>query len=813
MEGKKIVGYNPNTGEPIYEDVQPVGVQNAVNNPSEPTNNINNINDLLKPNDGVIQPKPNNYVSVNETPVTNNVSVEPAQPVQPVTPVAPVQPVQQATPVQPQYQQPVVNQYQQPAQPQPMMNNGYNQMPVQQVKPKKTGGRKFGIFVGILMILGLLGLAGYLLLGNPTGKNSLEKQKEDKISANKNVTRTIMIYMVGSNLESESQLGTADLDAINYYKLDNDNVKVVLIAGGSNKWHNDYIDGSTTAIYELKSTGFEKVKDDGLQNMGTEKTLNTFLNYVYDNYKSDKYALIFWNHGGAIQGSEYDDKYNGDSISLTEMNDAFAASPFKNDNKLEFVLYRTCLNSTLEGASILKNYSEFLIASEEVTRGIYLYPVLGFINEIAYEDSTYDVGIKYIESYKKFVSNMKLLYDLNDLDADTIYSTYAIIDLSAIDDLVDSVNDFAADIDVKSNFNEIARVRSNMLQYGEDEPAYDTIDLYNFVNNLKDLSPTKGQKVLDNVERAVLYNWATNDSSRGISIYMPYNGETVYRNYFVNMYSDFSELGDYKNFISTFTNSLNSGTTTLSFAQNKSEVKDDKKSGKRFTLELTDEQKERYARARYLVFKKTDDGYFRIVYNGKEVDLDGNTLSATIEGKQLKAVVTEDGERFEELIPLRETDITDEFIKYEATVSLEKIEWYDAEGPFGDTYKDFNFSIDLANVDIIYNKKTGKITTGNYVLIEKNESDNDIKLPNTIIVDPNDYTDIMIASSSYKILDENGNYTEDWESNGTITGIEGSYDTFSLETEKFDDDSEYYAVFRIYDTNNNYYYSKLVKMN
>ena len=72
--------------------------------------------------------------------------------------------------------------------------------------------------------------------------------KKDEFDGN--YTRTIMIYMVGSNLETQSGLGTVDLESIDYNKMDNENINVVLIAGGTEEWDNDYIDPDETSIYE-----------------------------------------------------------------------------------------------------------------------------------------------------------------------------------------------------------------------------------------------------------------------------------------------------------------------------------------------------------------------------------------------------------------------------------------------------------------------------------------------------------------------------------------------------------------------------------
>ncbi len=47
------------------------------------------------------------------------------------------------------------------------------------------------------------------------------------------------------------------------------NINVVMIAGGTNKWHNSYIDSTETSIYELTETGFEKRKQQKIKNMGS----------------------------------------------------------------------------------------------------------------------------------------------------------------------------------------------------------------------------------------------------------------------------------------------------------------------------------------------------------------------------------------------------------------------------------------------------------------------------------------------------------------------------------------------------------------
>lgn len=610
----------------------------------------------------------------------------------------------------------------------------------------------------------------------------------------KNYSRTIMVYMVGSNLESENGLGTVDLNSINYNNMDNKNIKVVLIAGGSERWDNNYIDENETSIYELTASGYKKVKTQDIQNMGDSKVFSNYLNYVYENYKTDKYDLIFWNHGGAIYGSEFDD-LSGDNLTLEEMRVGLSNSNFNKNNKLETVIFRTCLNGTIEIADTFKDYSDYLVASEEITLGSSITGVLNFINDIEPNDTGTDVGIKFVNSYKEQISKLKNYYG----SSEYIYSTYSVVDLSKIEKLVESLNSFVDDINVSENYNKIAKTRSNLYQYAytqSSDPTYDTVDLYNLVNNLKDLSLDKANVVLNNLESAIVYNWATNDKSRGMSIYFPYNGSNDIKKYFLNVYKSLNSFSSYNNFISNFYLVQTNQTRAYSFNSNKTNIKTTNNKSD-FSLELTDEQLEGYARAEYLVFMDKGEGYYWPVYKGKEVTLDGNTLNASINGKAFKLV---DGEN-EYLLPLYESYNDKNYIKYTIYAGLSYIS--------SEEIRDWR--TESVEMSLVLDRKTEKIKVGSVVINEKGD------LPNTVAVDLNDWDYISFGSSSRKLLDENGNVDMDLyvnSSNGIYEGVEITIDELkNFKLSNFGNENDYYCVFRIYDVNNNYYYSKLIKMN
>ena len=620
------------------------------------------------------------------------------------------------------------------------------------------------------------------------------------LKQDKKISRTVMIYMVGSDLETKSGLATIDLNSIKYDKMDNENVNVVLLAGGTIKWKNDYISSDETSIYELKNGGFKKVKKNSILNMGDSKVFSNFLNYVYDNYKTDKYDLIFWNHGGAIYGSEFDDLSN-DFLSLSEIKKGFKNSPFKDKNKLETIIFRTCLNGTLEVGTILDDYSDYLVASEETTIGTPFTSVLNFINDIDVKDNGYNVSLKFIEAYKKQIKDYKSLYNKKLGTKDGLYSTYSIVKLSNIDKLTTTLNDFISDIDITANYNKIAKVRSNLYQYAytqAEEPLYDMVDLYNLIDKIKSISPKKGDKVLNEFKNTVVYNWATNSNSRGISIYFPYNGNSKYKTMFLKIYQDFDDLRAYRKFIYKFAEIQHSSKKKYSFTKNDTKVSTSNETAD-FSLELTDDQKEGFATAQFLVFQGNEgDEYYRPIYKGKNVKLNGNTLSASIKGRQLRVKSKKDKTDKGLVFTLFENTETDKYLNYNTYVVLGNLD-----------KETLAYKAVAANMKITLNKQNNNIFVSS--IIETDKEKDELKVDN-IAVNLKDYKTIAFGSSKYNLVNSDGTYNENFSSNGTYEGMEYDTDEFEFILENFEKTSDYYCVFIIKDVNNNTYYSKIVKM-
>lgn len=670
------------------------------------------------------------------------------------------------------------------------------QVPVPQVSPVSTMKpatkapidiKKF-IIVGLLLAIIMMMLIICFII---TKKDDVGDKPNEVLSG----SRTIMIYMVGSNLETDNAIASADLRGIKPEEIDMENVKVYLYTGGTEKWHN-FISSDENAIYELKSDGFSKVKTYEKEDMGDAETLATFLNYVYDASKTDLYNLVFYNHGGAIDGAIYDD-FTNNNLSVGEMGDAFEKTPFKGDNKLDTILFRTCLNGTVEVADELDEYARYLIASEEVTNGYPQDSVFTFINELEVSDTGIDYGKKFIAKYEKYM-------DFIDPFAFSSTPMYSIIDLSKVDTIVDELDTFINGIDVKKNYSDIIKVRSNMYQYGftvSGFPNFDTVDLYSLIEGIDDYSTVSSDKLLASIKDAVVYNWSKFlKESNGLSVYFPYNGSRLEQNAMILEYNDMDFSNNYVTFVKQISNLKNSNQVS-NFTKTDLYDSDTKVEKGEFKLELTPEQAKDFAEASYVVFEKQDNNYYMPVYKSDNAYLDGNTLKSDVTGNMLKIVTkNEEGGYDKFWLQLFENTRTEKKIHKTGAVAFY----------FGDTNDFSNFKVDALDIYIEYDEN-GKPYVGNVTTSVKDEETGTVKVE---YVKLEDYDYVQFTNFKYDILDENGNFTTEFESDPTkyLIEVDMKEDEFYYENVSLDS-GDYYAVFYITDIYGNRVNSNLVSVN
>ncbi len=186
---------------------------------------------------------------------------------------------------------------------------------------------------------------------------------------------TVLMYVCGADLESDyaddnDGCATDDLREIASVSGQPSDVNVVVQAGGASKWSSEYssvINKDKANRFHLKNKSFVKDEQINKANMGLQSTLQSFLAWGFDAYPAENTAIIFWDHGGAMEGCCYDEQYGDDSLLSSEITAAIkgARNTANEKNLLEFVGYDCCLMQVQDIAGLNSQYAKYQVASEE----------------------------------------------------------------------------------------------------------------------------------------------------------------------------------------------------------------------------------------------------------------------------------------------------------------------------------------------------------------------------------------------------------------------------------------------------------------
>lgn len=607
-----------------------------------------------------------------------------------------------------------------------------------------------------------------------------------KLVYSKEGKRTVMIYMIGSDLESKYLAGTKDIDEIINSSIDFDDVNILIYTGGSKKWHNEMIPNDKHGLFEINSKGLKKI--DEFDNTGTmleKDNLLFFLNYGYENYETEFYDLILWDHGaGPIYGYGYDEYNKIDSMSISEIKAALSNSPFIGENKLELLGFDACLMSSIEVASSLSSYANYMVASQEFEPGAgWNYK---FFEKVNKELSSVDLGKTIIDYYDSYYSSKK----------NTNGVSLSLLKLNKVDNVLKYSNDLflKMDKDLTIDYSLISRTRSNSKTYGRisnDDYFYDLVDL----NDLLDHLPDKYSKELSNIKTSltdlIIYQKTDLENTNGISIFFPYeNKKELSKNLKIYNELDFSEA--YYNYINDFSNRLIENKPTNWNILSK-EVSSNKEGI--ISISLDKEIINNYSSASYVLFEKKGNNLFVPVFSGSDITVNDNVLSTSIEKKSL---VIKDKES-EMYLTAIESIKGKDFVSYyiPATITRFNKETFDieTEGVF---------------VDFVVNDEYPNGYLSNVYPMNLNDNLTYSKIEYKL----DEWDSLTFLSFQYNILDSKGSYTSNWENNPEVLTMTVSLkEDIDIKFKDLDISKEFYSLFKIKDSNNKLYYSKLVKIN
>lgn len=383
-------------------------------------------------------------------------------------------------------------------------------------------------------------------------------------STTKTPTRTVLVYMVGSDLESKGGAATADINEM--LKVGStENLNIVITTGGAEKdgWKTVkryLIPKGTKTITSIKE--LTAIADLGDKNMGDTATLRDFLDWGIKNYSADKYSLVFWDHGGGAVGGNgtvgNDETKGGDALSLPEIKQAINNVTTLYKTKFDFIGFDTCLMATVETANMLVPYADYMVASEELEPGTgwdYSAWLSAIKNNPAI--STLDISKKIIDSY--YAS-----FNSNPDEQKTV--TLSAIQLNKVAALTTALDNLAQKAGNNLNSTpdvvriEIGQGREKSESYGQQaNDDSGMIDLGDFVSKLSATYSTEATNVKTAIDNAVAYNkrGSAKPKAQGLSIYLPSSATIRATDARTEALKTYKEIG----FLASWTNLVDSYTT------------------------------------------------------------------------------------------------------------------------------------------------------------------------------------------------------------------------------------------------------------
>lgn len=640
-------------------------------------------------------------------------------------------------------------------------------------------------------------------------------------------SQTIMVYMVGSDLESRYGGASSDLLEMMEAQVDTDKHNIVVYAGGASEWQSQGLSDEEDTILELDDGEFQAVETYRPQNMGKAKTLSKFVSYCLENYDTDKYSLICWDHGGGpVLGFGLDENHR-DMLSLEEIQSALDKSVGEAGVKLEWIGFDACLMSSLEVADVLAPYADYMIASQETEPGWgWNYEFLTALSKPDMDGAR--LGQEIIDAYMSygdmvFAVRPSLYADL----------TLSCVDLNRYQAVEDEMNQFFRDmrgaLDTES-FPGMVRNRGHVKDFGSyaSDFNYSLVDAANLLEVFSEEGQASAKAAVAAIDEMVVYTRANVEDAGGISICYPYQTEEDYAEYYAELQAEVDFASDYADFLKNF-NAIKNGDALIEdwdVADAEVDVEEMEPGqgglsggtvGSDISLALTPEQQANFGSAGYFILchaksegyitdeedERADEMYFFIHY-GQNVEMDENgVLHAYYNNNAVYMQDGETGELSEVPMMMIEVDSTPEEQRYFSYVVLQN---------WGEDFTD-TFVSDVANLQVAISEEYPDGIIRSAVPVSDDE---DMQNPSKQLLNLEDYCNMGVTSRcSYVTRDENGHMKQfyEWEDSGWLMGFEQDLTKpYNLKVCPLQNPENYACMFVVKDAQGNLSMSELIPL-
>ena len=374
-------------------------------------------------------------------------------------------------------------------------------------------------------------------------------------------TFTLMVYMCGTDLESDGGLATADLrEMIASGVTPGGKLTVYVQTGGTKKWSTTGMKNREGERWVLSSDGIERVDSLGKVDMGDQATFDAFLTNGLDQYPADRYGLIFWDHGaGATDGVCYDE-ITGNSLNMQEIYASFTnVAKAANYRKFAMVGFDACLMADYEMAVHLQPFAQYMVASEETEPGD------GWDYKSWLPTLAKNPGVDIAKLAPKIVDSF--IKSVNQAGYGEM-GTLSVLDLTKMDALRSAVEEMGASLKGEidgGNFNAISRIRQNVRSFGDTgDSASDMIDLGVFAKIFAQYDADGATALRKALADVVVHNGYTSNLSdiSGLAVLVPYTTRSTATTY-LKVYDTQNLMPGYTSFVNSLVENMGGGSYTF----------------------------------------------------------------------------------------------------------------------------------------------------------------------------------------------------------------------------------------------------------
>ena len=466
-------------------------------------------------------------------------------------------------------------------------------------------------------ILGALAAGAVITTTNGLQRDGVRVQQYSELASK--AYCTVLVYMDGSDLESDYGAAADDLkemeQAVRDAGMDSGLLQVVVEAGGASQWQYEPMQNKEYGRFCISSDGIQQEEELEIRNMGSADTLADFVNYGVQSYPAEHYGLVLWNHGaGQIEGFGRDNNFDAASLPLESIKDAMEASAMK--SSFDFVSLDACLMGNLELVSLLRDKTDYLIASEELEpQNGYDYDWLRAIGKEREEPSA---------SFGKAVGEAMLSsYEASYADND-YKLTLSLIDVDAYDAFHDIFHQMVgvvlnhADEDL---YQQLGQMRKELQGFGsrQEGMASEIVDVMDLIEAMGSLQENQdlylqAKKQFQELVPAKVTSGYQEEPS-GLSIYLP-SGSNEWLQNDISVYDGMSFCETYRELLRHYRDYL--------IKENNMEWRTPSREKKKIRLDVEPDQIENIAGAYLTTFCQSGDGTSYLLSTDSDVTINRN---------------------------------------------------------------------------------------------------------------------------------------------------------------------------------------------